>query len=198
MNASDGNRDFDIVGGVLDLKKWNWQLFAFYEFDANVSFVTDTNNLNRFDIGTYYHRKYQNFDFELNAVYQTGTMAVDPDDFGFAEVDVAAFMAAFEAGYTFEADIKPRVAAGIDYASGDDKPSDTDWKAYDNLYYTGHKFRGYFDEFIGSNPAGLMDMIFRLKLEPFEKSILGLDFHYFKTAEEYTVSEGTTTVTMVR
>ncbi|HWR83191.1 MAG TPA: alginate export family protein [Candidatus Deferrimicrobium sp.] len=185
---SDYNRDFDIFGlygNIKALKDAKFDLFAFYEHDADTNgYAKGLNKLDRFNIGTYYQRTYQQFDFELNGVFQFGTLPRDtlPDT---GEVDISAFMLAFEAGYTFPGTANARIAAGIDYASGDDSLGDDKYKAYDNLYYTGHKFRGYMDYFTASNVEGLMDIMLRGKIEPAPGWKLEADAHYFSTAQDY-------------
>ncbi len=204
------NSDFDIFGINADIRPWNLELFAFVENDAfqpnpsdtievtgvDTTFITYSgthNQLQRITLGMYYHREYKQFDVIMNAAYQLGTMQawkdtstkVDTSDFISEEHDIAAAMATFEVGYTLKSKMQPRLAVGIDYSSGDNNRFDTDHHAYDNLYYTGHKFRGAMDYFIGSGDAGLIDMMFRARFDPLEGWTLAGDFHYFKTAADY-------------
>jgi hypothetical protein len=88
-------------------------------------------------------------------------------------------------GCTFPGETKYRAALGIDYASGDDNPADDDYNAFDNLYYTGHKFRGYMDLFTPSNTEGLMDVYLRQGLSPAKDWTLAGDVHLFRTAAGY-------------
>ncbi|MFZ5979552.1 MAG: alginate export family protein [Candidatus Zixiibacteriota bacterium] len=184
VNADDGNRDFDIYGLYANFEGYNLDLFFFYENDANVSYVADVRDLKRYNIGLYYKRQCYQLDFELNGVYQFGTRALrQPATYN--ELDIAAFMFTFEAGYKFEGDAGVRLAAGVDYCSGDDDPLDRDFKAYSNAYYTGHKFRGYMDYFIQSDTAGLMDLMIRAKMAPAKDWVLNGDFHYFTRTADY-------------
>jgi len=209
FNAS-AYTDFDIFGLNAKINSINLELFAFMEYDAllKAGFTTydstDTSidttdylnsthkNLQRINIGMYYTRDYNQFDFSLNAVYQMGKIQdwtgvnAAADTMESTELDIAAYMATFEAGYTFDGDMKPRIALGIDYTSGDDGSDATKHKTYNNLYYTGHKFRGYMDYFLASNSAGLMDLMFRGKISPIEGWTVKGDFHLFTTAEDYT------------
>ncbi|MBN1211896.1 MAG: alginate export family protein [candidate division Zixibacteria bacterium] len=182
-NASDGNRDFDIGGVYTQIRTLNLDLFAFYEFDANVTRVAGVRDLKRWNAGAYYYRSCCQFDFELNGVYQFGKKAAIHEN-GFDELDIAAFMFTFEAGFKFEGNAKARIAAGIDYTSGDDE-NDDKVKAYDNLYYTAHKFQGYMDYFTSSSATGLVDIMLRGKMEPFHKWSIKGDFHYFTSAVDY-------------
>lgn len=182
-NAFDGNRDYDIGGVYTQFRALNLDLFAFYEFDANVTRIAGVRDLKRWNVGTYYFRDCCRFDFELNGVYQFGKKAAIHEN-GFDELDIAAFMVTFEAGYKFEGDAKARIAAGIDYSSGEDE-NDDKVTAYDNLYYTAHKFRGYMDYFTSSTMSGLVDIMWRGKIEPFRKWTVKSDFHYFTRAVDY-------------
>lgn len=216
------NADFDIVGMNAVIQSLNLDLFGFLENDAFIVStpgdsldVTPTddstymrysgahNQMQRITLGMYYHRDHNQFDFELNAAYQLGKIkawdvtvdssaSVDSADYTSAEHDIAALMATFEVGYSLSS-MNTRLALGIDYTSGDDDATDNKHKAYNNLYYTGHKFRGAMDYFVGSGNAGLMDMMFRAKLEPMSGWTLKGDFHYFTTAADYVSYDGKTT-----
>jgi len=77
------------------------------------------------------------------------------------------------------------VAVAVDYASGDDNIADGKAKHYDNLYYTGHKFRGYMDYFVESSMYGLADLMVHGSLSPLEGWTVRGDLHYFTRATEY-------------
>ena len=102
-------------------------------------------------------------------------------------------MFSLEAGYTFGEESTVRLAALFDYASGDDDPADETFKAFNNLYYTGHKFRGYMDYFLVSNDLGLMDAALRAKVELSDRWAIKADAHVFMSAQEYADSTGTST-----
>jgi len=105
------------------------------------------------------------------------------------EYDISAFMFTFEGGMTFQdSELKPRVAVGIDYSSGDDDFTDEKVSTFTNAYYTGHKFRGYMDYFLGSHEYGLIDLMFRGKINPAPGWTIKGDFHHFTTAKEYDIS----------
>ncbi|MCP4704898.1 MAG: alginate export family protein [candidate division Zixibacteria bacterium] len=188
--------DFNIFGLNAKIKSLNLELLAFLEKDAarvdttiGVDTFTPTHDaLGRINLGLFFHRSHKQFDFALNAVYQMGKRQiweVTATDTGSVEEDIAAMMFTFEAGYTFDGKMKPRLAVGIDYSSGDDDATDDKFKAYNNLYYTGHKFRGYMDYFLASKNSGLMDLMFRAKLNPVEGWTVKGDLHLFTTAVEY-------------
>jgi alginate export protein len=168
------HRDYDIYGGVLAIESLNLELFGIYEWDAEPQ--AGSNALNRISFGGYLKRQHHQFDVKVNAVYQSGDMH---------EVDIAAYMFAGEIGYTFQCERKTRFALGFDIASGDDTPADLESKTYNNLYYTGHAFRGHMDYFVNSNTEGLMDLMFRARTNPAEGWVVKTDVHYFMTAQDY-------------
>ncbi len=177
------NRDFNIYGGLLEFENLPLEVLGIYEMDRDTlysapdSIVLAGNKLERMTLGWYYQRDYSDLDFEFNFAYQLGSQL--------DTVDISAMMFTGEVGYNFQCKRRTRVAFGIDYASGDDDPSDNDHKAYNNLYYTGHKFRGFMDYFVASGDAGLMDIMFRTKMNPHRKWTFKGDFHLFKTAADY-------------
>ncbi len=209
LQSSAYNRDFDIFGlygNIRAMDNCKLNLFGFYEYDADTNFyAAGINKLNRINLGLYYQRNYQQFDFELNGVYQTGKQpfgmaGVDTTVWGnphlpdsvtidmttvSSELDISAFMFTFEAGYTFQAPGSLRLAVGVDYTSGDDNPSDDKYKAYNNLYYTGHKFRGYMDYFVNWGKPGLKDFMVRGRVEPLSGWIVNCDLHFFDAHQKY-------------
>ncbi len=182
VNDEIENKDFDLFGFQIDLAPCNIELFTFYEYHASFSTTADNNALDRISSGFYYQRLVGQFDFESNVVYQFGEQVVigagiEPNQ------DISAFLVTFEAGYSTD---RSRIAVAVDYASGDDDPADDSYTAYDNLYYTGHKFRGYMDYFIASNTDGLLDLIGRFSTTPIEGWKFGADLHYFRSADPAT------------
>jgi hypothetical protein len=150
------------------------------------------NKLDRATIGVYHKRKLANLDLEANCVYQFGVLPEERET-AIIEQDISAFLFTLEAGYTIPGPAGARLATGIDYASGDGDPADDKYKTYDNLYYTAHKFRGFMDYFLGSNAAGLMDIMVRGKVSPAPQWLLTGDLHHFTTAADYTAFTGEAT-----
>jgi len=186
LNDSDGNRDFDVMGVNATVKEIGLEATAFHEYDADNAFrIAGMNNLDRTNLGLYLKRKHQQLDFELNGIYQFGAQATGSGTTA-TEIDIAAFLVAFEAGYSIPGSGKARVAARIDYTTGDDDPNDDKFKTYQNSYYTGHKFRGYMDYFVPSNTPGLVDFVLRGKASPAPGWLIKGDLHYFTTAADYT------------
>jgi len=198
--------DLDVYAFVLDLKDPALQVFLSYDRDAGDSMVSDStssgigplagsslaesgddaNNMDRITLGAFFENEVEemHIDYSLNVAYQTGTVHGVGGVPG-PEYDISAYMVNFELGYTIEGERPARIAGAIDYTSGDEDASDTDWGAYHNLYYTGHKWRGYMDYFTGSNAPGLMDLVGRAKIELSRDWWLFGDVHYFRTAQDY-------------
>lgn len=184
MNNTSSNRDFDLFGAYGTLPRANIDLFAVYELDSDTSEMNDDiNRLDRITFGSYFKRSFGSSDFELNGAIQTGKIGVFGGDT--IEQDISAFLITAELGHTFSAASKPRLAIGLDYASGDEDLVDSTFKSFDNLYYTGHKFRGYMDYFLSSSRSGLLDLVARASVKPIVGLDIALDAHYFQSAADY-------------
>lgn len=180
--------DFNIYGAYFSEKTIGLDLFTFFEHNrSNIPFIKGYSIqelLKRFNVGGYYSSKYKYIDFTIQGNYQLGEKPRGhlPDSL---VLDLSALMLAAEVGYTFKTENPLRLAAGIDYTSGDDGSDATKFKAYQNDYYTGHAFRGYMDYFIGSPDHGLVDLMFRSSLKYQKDWMFKGDFHYFQSAEYY-------------
>jgi hypothetical protein len=175
--------DFDILGLYASHKRVGLDLFIIYELDSN-SFNRMQERLRRFNLGGYFSNKYQDFDFIIQGNFQFGEKprGLLPDSL---IIDISALMINAEIGYTFKTSNPLRLAAGIDYTSGDDGSDTTKFTAYQNDYYTGHAFRGYMDYFIGSPDHGLVDLMVRGNFKYQKDWVFKGDFHYFQAAEYY-------------
>ena len=173
------DRDFDLLGMLFRFEKPGLELFGLYERNLDTVSATDqnVNALDRLTLGLYWKYTYSNWNFEVNGAYQLGNI-VDT-------IDIQAFMATGEVGYTFDGAGEVYVGLGADYTSGDDNPNDNKFKAYDNLYYTGHKFRGFMDYFVASDTAGLMDLMLHARGKVFPEWKVMFDGHYFRTTQDY-------------
>jgi hypothetical protein len=166
--------------------KWldeHFHLFALYNWDR----VSDPGNdyLKRWTLGSHYNRTTSSgLDVNLDFAWQTGDV-VSQITFG-AVQDIAAYMFAAEIGYTFNSEVNPRIAAGVDIASGNDYEDPDKEKTYRDMYYTGHAFRGYMDLFVTTPPEGLSDLFLRTSIQPHERIYLAMDFHHFNTTQDYT------------
>ncbi len=107
------------------------------------------------------------FDYEVEAAKQVGNSG---------SLDVNAQMAIVILGYTFKQKWNPRVSFEMDYASGDDNPTDDKRQTFDNLYPTNHPFYGYMDLVSLQN---IHDYRFQIKADPTKKLNLSADYHIF-------------------
>lgn len=88
-----------------------------------------------------------------------------------------AYATHLEGGYTFSATgLKPRLALGFDYASGDDNPNDNEHNTFVNLYPTNHKFYGAMDFISWQN---LLDPYFKASIVPLKGLTVALTYNAF-------------------
>lgn len=167
-------------GGLwIDLK-------TFRNYETNLFLLSEniwlTDN-NRYTLGFYIKGNLGGFTHELEFAYQLGETVS-----GNATEDVAAFMFAFNAGYTFESRMKPFLSVGIDYLSGDDDFSDGEYNVFNTLYATNHKFYGHMDYFINipnhTYSLGLVDVYGKFSIVPWKRLKFGGDVHLFNAAAE--------------
>jgi len=181
-NADDGyNGDTDAYAFAVKIKEVNLDLLFLMEDNKDTSGLATVQAAKRTTMAAYYKRKMEQIDMEFNFALQGGTVALTPT----TEADFGGMMFTGQIGYSLEGERNPWVAVGIDYTSGDDDFTDTDIKTFNNLYWTGHKFNGYMDYFLSGGPNGLMDMMFRGKVDITNGWTLAADLHIFSAAEEY-------------
>ncbi len=162
----------------MDHKLWGanfaldmFDVFGYWDFNEN-----EDSDHSRMTVGIYRAHAWDAMDYEFMGAYQMGTYDAD--------TDIAAMMFFAEFGFTLENGA--RVAALLDYTSGDDASTE-ECEAFDNLFYTGHKFRGAMDYFVGNNDEGLMDMAFKVSYPVTAAWGLSAAAHMFTYAE---VAEG--------
>lgn len=125
-------------------------------------------------------------DYTLEAAFQTGELR---------GLDLTAFAAHADIGYTFDVSWRPRVALGYSYASGDGDPLDSDSETFQNLFPTNHKFYGQMDAFSWQN---IHDLELNLKIQPIKPVTLRADYHAFFLASTDDVWYRANGVTAVR
>jgi hypothetical protein len=96
------------------------------------------------------------FDYDLNAAFQFG-------DNG--KLSHRAFALHAEMGYQFDLPVKPRIAAWLNYASGDRHPDDSVSGRFDRLFGASHSMYGYSDLHTWSN---MINPTLYLSLRPLE------------------------------
>jgi hypothetical protein len=156
--------------GVLD-----GHLDGYFLFDWDIDQTQGHYDLARYTTGIYYHGDIDEFTVNFDAAYQGGEQA---------QYDISASMIAGEVTMNLDGALKS-IGAGLDFTSGDDNYSDDKIKYFDNLYYTGYKFRGYMDYFTGSVTYGLFDYFFKASAEVSPNFTFSTDFHIFQTVKEF-------------
>lgn len=181
-------RDQDNTLATLGLffPKSNVELLLIADVDRTRP-TSATRKLERGTIALYSARSFgSNFDYITNLALQGGTAHISGQ-----EVDIEAYLVALELGATVPGHAKARFALGLDLTSGDDGTDTTKAKEFNNLYYTGHKFRGFMDNFLGpagtaaTRGPGLADLYARAHFNIYSKWRVGIDAHLFRTAENY-------------
>ncbi|MFH0765812.1 MAG: alginate export family protein [Calditrichota bacterium] len=139
----------------------------------------------RMTMGLHYKNQYpSNIGTLLDFAYQMGTMK-DFTTFPTQKTDIAAWMLVFKLWYQFPTVLKPSLGLGVDMVTGDDPKSADKNEAFDNLYYTGHKWRGIMDLFVESNSEGLRDIFVKAAVNPMPGFGATLAIHNFATSEKY-------------
>ena len=107
-------------------------------------------------------------DFDVEAAYQLGDH--EPRD-------IRAFMFASQLGYTLSnLPGVPRLAFGVDYASGDKDPSDAKLNTFNQLFPLGHAYLGYIDVVGRQN---VVDLSQGFSFKPRSQFTIRLDGHFF-------------------
>jgi hypothetical protein len=135
-------------------------------------------------------------DYRAEAYYQFGEAdgISTAGGAGTAQIDRSAYMFGVRVGKTFKnVMFKPGVTLWYDYLSGtsDADQANGDWKSFDTLYDTGHKFYGLIDVFLGvgqggaggTRGLGLQDLAVKFKMNPMPGWTLKMAAHAFATAE---------------
>ncbi|MCC5829868.1 MAG: alginate export family protein [Phycisphaeraceae bacterium] len=140
FNTTDNSRDFCGVHGRFDIPGSNFKAegywFGLYENEATFAGVTGEHQ--RHTLGARLHGPIgdSGFDVDVESAYQFGTLG---------DSDISAWMLASQIGYRFaDADWRPRVFVGFDYASGT-RGSGSTIETFDHLFPLGHAYLGWAD-----------------------------------------------------
>lgn len=146
--------------------------------------VKDEEDLIRVTLGAYDKGKLDALDYEVEVAAQLGKQHNPADG---QRQDISALMLTASVGYTLDTAQKPRLAIGYEYLSGQDA-DDEDYKVFDTLYATNHKFYGFMDYFINipvnTGGAGLQDVMAKFQITPHKKLTLKADVHHFLSAKK--------------
>lgn len=155
--------------------------------------------LNRVTVGAHMKGTVGGFSYESDLAYQFGDITtvanIDDSTEVYTVETVAAYMATVRLGYSAKkVPMSPAVSGAIDYLSGDDDPLDDDYKVFNTLYATNHKFYGFMDYFLNiprdTYGGGLADLWGRASATVRPGTKLMLDAHYFQAAENVALDEG--------
>lgn len=115
----------------------------------------------------------EGFSFDAEGAYQFGSTN---------GLDIGAWMFAGDLNYLFaDYDSKPKITLGIDLASGDDDPTDTDSGTFNQLFPLGHAYLGYIDVVGRQN---IMDYRASASFWPAPKKLqVKADVHFFERME---------------
>lgn len=150
--------------------------FNKYHYDTVGTVVTkayDKGAWNRLTTGVYFNNTFHQLNLTAGAYYQLGKTNAGQTLHGI----MVSLLAAWQMNK------KLSLAAGYDYTSGGVTASGNS-KAFDPLYGTPHKFRGFMDYFYaasGFGGTGLQDCFLKLKWKVNARGALGLDAHQFNS-----------------
>lgn len=177
-NSGDRNL-FGMYSNARISEKWNSDFFLIWQRSVPKEM------LNRYTLGFCSNLTLGNFFNQSEFAYQGGKNM---------KLDVSALMLAINAGVKFPgAALRPVLSAGYEYLSGDNNPGDDQYKVFDTLYATNHKFYGFMDYFINI-PAhtmgfGLVDLHVNVSITPVAKMTVSCVYHRFKTSESPDLQE---------
>lgn len=135
---------------------------------------TDFNySLNTF--GAYSNRSFgQGFFYDAMFAMQSGN-----DD---ADAKHSGMLAYAKVGKKMDNGMK--VGVVVDYTTGDDPDTADEYEAFNNLFYTGHKFRGAMDYFVAQPMDGLMDIGLFAYYPVNDSWTVGGTFHKFDSVQD--------------
>jgi hypothetical protein len=129
----------------------------------------------------------------LEGAYQTGSQKAQVGE-GIIEQDIRAYFAGARAGVQTGVQALPSLGLGVDYLSGGRTGLDTEYRAFNTLYATNHRYYGYMDLFL--NPAartrerGLVDAVVNARAAFGPTRTLEIDLHRFSLANTAGLDDG--------
>lgn len=124
--------------------------------------------------------------YEAEAGFQFGARAARPEDGPATAQDIEAWFAAGRLGWSAPDRRLRRLRVGIDWLSGDPDPTDAEFRVFDTLYATNHKFYGLMDLFLDpgrqTGGRGLVDGVAEASVGAGRAAAVDLALHRFRTA----------------
>ena len=178
--AESGIRDRNFYGlyGHLAASRHSWEPYLLFEQDKNSGVNLKRATLGLYGKGVFTGASGHAFGFELESALQRGKLGVQ---------DVAAFMGTGALTYVSPHWRKHKFTLGLDFLSGDDDPTDADYKVFDTLFATNHKFYGFMDFFLNipvhTGQGGLLDFMLKGEMKTAANTKLAVHLHHFALAE---------------
>lgn len=129
-------------------------------------------NLNQWTTGTRAKGKRGIIDYSGEAVYQFGKNTGK---------NINAHAYAVTGGVTLPSDLKPRIGAAYDFASGDGNPTDSNVNTFDPLFPFGHFYQGQADVFGWKNGGDLQG---HFSIMPKKGTSVMMAYHHFTLDEK--------------
>ena len=133
-----GHNLFGIYSMTKPVDTFNGDFYLLYEQDRARVGEGNDRRLSRFTLGTWLRGTADSFSWQTESALQFGKTA---------GTDILAVMVTGELAFRPDNETISQLALGLDYLSGTD-PDETDYKTFDPVYHTGHKFYGFMDYFI--------------------------------------------------
>ena len=180
--SEKGARDrnlYGIYGRLKSAEQVFWEPYALIEHDKGAG----ASRLRRATVGLHGTGRFKSasghgFGYQIEAAYQTGDLGAQT---------VAAWMATAAVFYQSPHWSQHKIELGGDILSGDDDPTSGDYKAFDTLFATNHKFYGYMDYFldipVNTNQQGLVDAMLKTEMKVTKQAKLLFHVHDFSLFE---------------
>ena len=178
--AGRDNADYTFFGAYYKYRgSPNAKLDFYGLYESNLmDTAAGDNELSRVTLGSHANGKVApNVTFESELAVQLGDRRGQ---------NVQAFMLTGSVAYSFQGKGKPSLSIGYDYLSGTDA-GDNDYKTFDTLFATNHKFYGFMDYFVNvpvnTGGRGLQDFMIKARVPFAGKWNLNGHFHNFRAAK---------------
>lgn len=164
-----------VYGANVNFAEQGVDLFAIMVNDPGMVIWGNDINFSLWTFGAYSERSFGNgFWYDAMVAMQSGS-----DD---GNVDASGMLLYAKLAKKLDSGFK--LGLGVDYTTGDDPDTADEVETFNNLFYTGHKFRGMADQFINQPAQGLMDLSAFASYPVNESWKLGGAFHLFKSTQD--------------
>ena len=200
LEANTGDVDAHILygnfQGVLGGALSTYGIIVDDRFGSLSGGTTNANNAVWFTLGARQAGKLAGLDYRVEYYHQLGQAAAS-NALGQSGIPAGvsvdtrdAYMYGARVSKTFSNTMwKPKITLFYDFLSGtsDDDVQNGNWRSFDTLFDTGHKFYGLMDEYLSNTGGdqdffGMQDLSVKLKLQPAANWKFMADWHQFYTA----------------